>query len=41
MVIDCPGHLTTTPAVPGQWRERQIPAFDEPGVRVPRYGEDV
>ncbi|MDN3354112.1 amidohydrolase family protein [Actinomadura sp. DC4] len=34
MFIDCHGHFTTAPPALGQWRERQIKAFEESGARV-------
>ncbi|BAH51971.1 amidohydrolase family protein [Rhodococcus opacus] len=34
MIIDCHGHFTTAPPALGQWRERQIKAFEESGSRV-------
>ncbi|HWC81784.1 MAG TPA: amidohydrolase family protein [Pseudonocardiaceae bacterium] len=34
MVIDCHGHFTTAPPALGQWRQRQITAFEESGARV-------
>jgi 4-oxalmesaconate hydratase len=34
MVIDCHGHFTTAPRALGQWRERQIQAFEESGARL-------
>jgi 4-oxalmesaconate hydratase len=34
MIIDCHGHFTTAPPALGQWRERQIRAFEESGTRV-------
>ncbi|MET9381615.1 amidohydrolase family protein [Streptomyces sp. NPDC002928] len=34
MIIDCHGHFTTAPPALGQWRERQIRAFEESGARV-------
>ena len=35
MIIDCHGHFTTAPPALGQWRERQIRAFEESGARLP------
>lgn len=34
MHIDCHGHFTTAPAALGEWRTRQIRAFEESGARV-------
>ena len=34
MVIDCHGHFTTAPRALGQWRDRQIKAFEESGARL-------
>jgi 4-oxalmesaconate hydratase len=34
MVIDCHGHFTTAPRALGQWRDRQIAAFEESGARL-------
>ncbi|PBC55399.1 amidohydrolase family protein [Rhodococcus sp. ACPA1] len=34
MIIDCHGHFTTAPPALGQWRERQIKAFEDSGARV-------
>lgn len=34
MLIDCHGHFTTAPPALGRWREKQIRAFEESGVRV-------
>lgn len=34
MIIDCHGHFTTAPSALGQWRERQIKAFESAGARV-------
>jgi 4-oxalmesaconate hydratase len=34
MIIDCHGHFTTAPGALGQWRERQIRAFEDSGARV-------
>ena len=35
MIIDCHGHFTTAPPALGQWREKQIRAFEESGARLP------
>ncbi|GAB3141566.1 amidohydrolase family protein [Amycolatopsis stemonae] len=44
MIIDCHGHFTTAPPALGQWRERQIKAFEDSGARVSpdelRIGDD-
>ena len=44
MIIDCHGHFTTAPRALGEWRERQIRAFEESGARVSpdelRIGDD-
>jgi 4-oxalmesaconate hydratase len=44
MLIDCHGHFTTAPAALGQWRQRQIQAYEESGARVSpgelRIGDD-
>ncbi|MCR6489209.1 amidohydrolase [Amycolatopsis sp. OK19-0408] len=44
MIIDCHGHFTTAPPALGQWRERQIKAFEGSGARVSpdelRIGDD-
>ncbi|MEU4660086.1 amidohydrolase family protein [Streptomyces sp. NPDC023723] len=34
MIIDCHGHFTTAPAALGEWRHRQIAAFEESGARL-------
>lgn len=34
MIIDCHGHFTTAPKALGEWRERQIAAFEATGARV-------
>jgi 4-oxalmesaconate hydratase len=34
MIIDCHGHFTTAPPALGQWREKQIRAYEESGARV-------
>ena len=34
MIIDCHGHFTTAPPALGQWREKQIRAFEESGARL-------
>ncbi|WP_217169369.1 amidohydrolase family protein [Streptomyces sp. AC512_CC834] len=34
MIIDCHGHFTTAPPALGQWRARQIQAFEDSGARV-------
>ena len=34
MLIDCHGHFTTAPPALGQWRDRQIRAFEESGARL-------
>ncbi|WP_072802568.1 amidohydrolase family protein [Rhodococcoides yunnanense] len=34
MIIDCHGHFTTAPKALGEWRERQISAFEATGARV-------
>ncbi|WP_406005479.1 amidohydrolase [Streptomyces sp. NBC_00637] len=44
MIIDCHGHFTTAPPALGEWRERQIRAFEGSGARVSpdelRIGDD-
>ncbi|MFK0171690.1 amidohydrolase family protein [Streptomyces sp. NPDC090306] len=44
MIIDCHGHFTTAPAALGEWRARQIRAFEGSGARVSpeelRIGDD-
>jgi 4-oxalmesaconate hydratase len=34
VIIDCHGHFTTAPPALGEWRTRQIRAFEETGARV-------
>ncbi|MBT2227824.1 amidohydrolase family protein [Nonomuraea sp. NEAU-A123] len=34
MIIDCHGHFTTAPPALGEWRERQIRAYEDSGERV-------
>ncbi|MBQ0830637.1 amidohydrolase family protein [Streptomyces tagetis] len=44
MIIDCHGHFTTAPPALGEWRTRQIRAYEETGARVSpdelRIGDD-
>ncbi|MBD0740107.1 amidohydrolase family protein [Streptomyces sp. CBMA29] len=44
MIIDCHGHFTTAPPALGEWRSRQIRAYEESGARVSpdelRIGDD-
>jgi 4-oxalmesaconate hydratase len=34
MIIDCHGHFTTAPPALGEWRTRQIRAYEDSGARV-------